>query len=271
LPTKHAFIFISAGYIEFNIHDQTSSAYLTNPSESSFRTFLTEQAFRRHLHKLSDSEGLEDETEDALGFNAKKDKAKRYALPHHEVIKPGSQTSLIKQGNATSGTLRFHFTHHLAVTLQTPAHVFRSYGLCTIAVTQQVDTEKSYASHPQVKRRRSSNALKHFGHHNHDHHSHPMSVESRKSCGSCKQNGKIDGTWYIGVFGRWWVGGDLEFLKEDLLPTSSKTLVRSPGNEEGPVTPELHPGGYEVKVLDHSDAYDGSYWIKDFSQSTLTR
>lgn len=244
---------------------------MTNPSETSFRTFLTEQAFRRHLHKLSDSEGLEDETEDALGFNANKDKTKRYALPHHEVIKPGSQASVIKQGNGNTGTLRFHFTHRLAVSLQTPTHVFRSYGLCTIAVTQQVDTEKSYTTHSQVKRRRSSNSLKHFGHHNHDHHSHPLSVESRKSCATCKQNGKIDGTWYIGVFGRWWVGGELEFLKEDLLPTSSKALVHSSGNEEGSNSPELHPGGYDVKVLDHSDAYDGSYLIRDVLPSNLTQ
>ena len=31
------------------------AAYLTNPSETSFRTFLTEQAFRHHLSRLDDA------------------------------------------------------------------------------------------------------------------------------------------------------------------------------------------------------------------------
>ncbi|KAK0195312.1 hypothetical protein F5146DRAFT_280556 [Armillaria mellea] len=90
-------------------------AYLTNPSETSFRTFLTEQSFRQHLSRLDDS--IDDDHD-----------------PHE------TKCSVRRDVNSTAHTLPFdnrspfHFANRASVSLRTPKHVFHTFGIFTIAV-----------------------------------------------------------------------------------------------------------------------------------------
>ncbi|KAK0212939.1 hypothetical protein DFS33DRAFT_1377389 [Desarmillaria ectypa] len=90
-------------------------AYLTNPSETSFRTFLTEQSFRQHLSRLDDS--IDDDHDS------------------HE-----TKCSVRRGVNSTAHTLPFdnrspfHFANCASVSLRTPKHVFHTFGIFTIAV-----------------------------------------------------------------------------------------------------------------------------------------
>ncbi|KAF7315377.1 Proteophosphoglycan ppg4 [Mycena indigotica] len=78
-------------------------AYLTNPSENSFRSYLTEQSFRHHLSRL-------DATSD--------DQAQR---------RPSTSTIPFDHGSP------FHFANRATVSLRTPKHVFHSFGVFTVA------------------------------------------------------------------------------------------------------------------------------------------
>ncbi|KAI6121705.1 hypothetical protein F5141DRAFT_1289868 [Pisolithus sp. B1] len=91
-------------------------AYLTNPTEISFRAYLTEQAFRQHLSHLDD---LVDESETKVDHN----------LLHS---RSGPSSGNISFDRAT---LPFHFSNRASVSLRTPKHVFHSFGLCTVATT----------------------------------------------------------------------------------------------------------------------------------------
>ncbi|KAI6021420.1 hypothetical protein BKA83DRAFT_674631 [Pisolithus microcarpus] len=96
-------------------------AYLTNPTEISFRAYLTEQAFRQHLSHLDD---LVDESEIKVDHNLL-----------HSRSRPSS-------GNISfdRATLPFHFSNRASVSLRTPKHVFHNFGVCTVAATRGATT-----------------------------------------------------------------------------------------------------------------------------------
>jgi hypothetical protein len=83
-------------------------AHLTNPSETSFRTFLTEQSFRQHLSRL-----------DQQPADADAAAADDFALPHSHP-RPGFDRPV-------------HFASRAAVSLRTPKHVTHSLGVLTLA------------------------------------------------------------------------------------------------------------------------------------------
>jgi hypothetical protein len=235
---------------------------VTNPSESSFRTFLTEQAFRRHLHKLHSQDQEEYGDEESLDYkstvNRTRDfKGKQSSFSRHKALKHLSDSSSSCFGRSHANKPhRVHFTSRLAISLQTPAHIFRNYGLCTIAVTQQVDTASSILHSSssgvhngpkyQYPRPRHSNGNTQ-GHHSSGAH------------GECASNDstKIHGTWYIGAFGRWWIGGELEFAKEDLIPDSLVPDSVSSKGGSNKIQREFKSGHYEIRPLDQVDAFEG--------------
>jgi hypothetical protein len=90
-----------------------SSAYLTNPSENSFRAYLTEQSFRQHLSRLDDS-------------NEEDHRTTRDFHPHH----PPSRHNPNNTGDNSSP---FHFADRASISLRTPKHAFHSFGIFTIA------------------------------------------------------------------------------------------------------------------------------------------
>ncbi len=94
----------------------TCLAYLTNPSETSFRTFLTEQSFRQHLSRLDDNiDDHEHETNSS----------------HHSSVRRNVSNNVhtLPFDNRSP----FHFANRASVSLRTPKHVFHSFGIFTIA------------------------------------------------------------------------------------------------------------------------------------------
>lgn len=94
-----------------------SLAYLTNPSETSFRTYLTEQSFKQHLSRLDDS-GQDDES------SYSDDSGVHFSLSRRS---RGSTHKLRTDGDP------FLFVSRASVSLRTPKHVFYSFGIFTVA------------------------------------------------------------------------------------------------------------------------------------------
>ncbi len=95
------------------------SAYLTNPSENSFRNYLTEQSFKQHISRL-DEGGQEDGIASA-------DSGVHFTLSRR------TPPSTRKSGSTFDPTSPFHFVSRASVSLRTPKHVFYSFGILTIA------------------------------------------------------------------------------------------------------------------------------------------
>ncbi|KAI0675168.1 hypothetical protein C8Q78DRAFT_1010802 [Trametes maxima] len=94
-------------------------AYLTNPSETSFRTYLTEQSFKQHLRRLDDGSQEEGAASDDSGL--------------HYTLSRRNPPATRKAGSNFDPTSPFHFVSRASVSLRTPKHVFYSFGLLTIA------------------------------------------------------------------------------------------------------------------------------------------
>ncbi|KAF8161027.1 hypothetical protein B0H34DRAFT_795869 [Crassisporium funariophilum] len=88
-------------------------AYLTNPSENSFRAYLTEQSFRHHLSRLDDNA---DDTHDSRS---------RYV--------PRNSTLPTTSPFAVDSSPPFHFANRASISLRTPKHVFHSFAIFTVA------------------------------------------------------------------------------------------------------------------------------------------
>ncbi|KAK7692461.1 hypothetical protein QCA50_004086 [Cerrena zonata] len=98
-------------------------AYLTNPSETSFRTYLTEQSFRQHLRRLDDDNADESDDDEGSGVH--------YTLTRRNTT---TSSALHKPGRAYSDSgSPFHFVNRASVSLRTPKHVFHSFAVFTIA------------------------------------------------------------------------------------------------------------------------------------------
>ncbi|THU95358.1 hypothetical protein K435DRAFT_819750 [Dendrothele bispora CBS 962.96] len=93
-------------------------AYLTNPSENSFRTYLTELSFRQHLSRLDDN------NDDDTDVSEKPD-GKSLSFRHGA---SGARHTLSFDNRSP-----FHFANRASVSLRTPKHVFHSFGIFTIA------------------------------------------------------------------------------------------------------------------------------------------
>ncbi|CAL1706621.1 unnamed protein product [Somion occarium] len=116
-------------------------AYLTNPSETSFRTYLTEQSFRQHLRRLDDDN--QDESDDG------EDNGVHYTLARRST--PSASTPGRTYSDSGSP---FHFVNRASVSLRTPKHVFHSFGIFTVAAIvpngSRSDGVKADGSGPRV-------------------------------------------------------------------------------------------------------------------------
>ncbi|KDN45189.1 hypothetical protein RSAG8_05104, partial [Rhizoctonia solani AG-8 WAC10335] len=128
-------------------------AYVTNPSAASFRTFLTELAFRRHLSKLHDASEA-----DPPALTWARHSLHIDAPPH------------------------LQFATRASVSIRSSAHIFRSFGVLTIAAVTPVADHRN-------KRIGNGDAQTSFAS---DH-----------------------GRWFLGAFGKWWLGGALLLGKGD--------------------------------------------------------
>ena len=173
---------------------------------------MTEQSFRRHLTKLNDA----DKDSDSIA------EAKHYTLPSHDPH-PATARSLpgsyaYRDHVVPNQPLRFHFANRVAISLQTPSHIFRSFGLFTAVVTPLVDMSS---------------------------HGTYQSPEDNGKSSPWSPDGKIRGSWFIGAFGKWWIGGTVELSKRDIETlTAHESLL-------------FKAGLCNVRTMDYGDAYEG--------------
>lgn len=117
-PTYPAFISLTFLYATHCLSTYTFHfiAYLTNPSENSFRAFLIEQSFRQHLTRLDVNADDENAAQDGSTSN------------HLSRRSSPAKTHALSLDNSP-----FHFANRASVSLRTPKHVFHSFGIFTIA------------------------------------------------------------------------------------------------------------------------------------------
>jgi hypothetical protein len=115
-PSFHILYLSLRHTLPFNLHTFHFIAYLTNPSENSFRAFLIEQSFRQHLTRIDVNADDENSAQDGSTSN--------YL---------SRRSSLAKTHTLSLDNSPFHFANRASVSLRTPKHVFHSFGIFTIA------------------------------------------------------------------------------------------------------------------------------------------
>jgi len=108
-------------------------AYLSNPSEISFRSYLTEQSFRHHLSRLDDPADPDENSK--ANYRSSSNQS------------PSSSFGLLESGAST-----FHFSNRAAIALRTPRHAFHTFGFFTIAavIPNQKANQPSRETSPAV-------------------------------------------------------------------------------------------------------------------------
>lgn len=112
---------------------------------------------------------------------------------------PGSRRQAAASSTPSSVTPTgpgFHFSNRANISLRTPAHVFRSFLFFTIVIVTPVSNSKTPSSDAHPGKDRNGGK--------------PVSPAAT-----------LEGSWYIGAFGQWWLAGTLEF---------PKTLSRKPSS-----------------------------------------
>lgn len=145
-------------------------AYLSNPSEISFRSYLTEQSFRHHLSHL-------DDPADPDHTDAENSKT--------NYPSSSNQSSSSSFGLLESGPSAFHFSNRAAIALRTPRHAFHTFGFFTIAAI--IPNQKA---HTPPRETSSAVSSSHNTAGTSDHDLYPLKE-----------------AWFVGAFGRWWKGG----------------------------------------------------------------
>ena len=145
-------------------------AYLSNPSEISFRSYLTEQSFRHHLSRLEDPADPDHTDSENSKTNYRSSSA---------------QPSSPSFGLLESGSSAFHFSNRAAIALRTPRHAFHSFGFFTIAAV--IPNLKAHPPSRETGTVVSSN--------------HNTPGTSDHDLFTLKE------AWFVGAFGRWWRGG----------------------------------------------------------------
>ncbi|TEB37565.1 hypothetical protein FA13DRAFT_1752303 [Coprinellus micaceus] len=105
-------------------------AYLTNPTENSFRTYLTEQSFRHHLSRLDDTLDSEHGVHEGLASRSL----------HPACISRSAKAPTADRNGP------FHFANRASISLRTPKHVFHSFAIFTIAAMVPVQKGNSSQS-----------------------------------------------------------------------------------------------------------------------------
>ncbi|KZO98921.1 hypothetical protein CALVIDRAFT_427377 [Calocera viscosa TUFC12733] len=171
-------------------------AYFTNPNEASFRTFLTELTFRRHLTQLH------------IPVLASPDSSTGAVTVHSGKGGAGKSSETADKGSLTSKSLAlptagkqaagFLFTNRAAVSFRTGPHTLRSFGLFSLGIVQPL-LNPSAPGEPKPasasgKSRASAAA---------------SASAATLADESASLPEDLPGLWIIGAFGTWWIGGPL--------------------------------------------------------------
>jgi len=109
---------------------------LSNPNETSFRAFLTERSFRKHLSRIDDPR--DDEEEESVTSSSSKSTSHR------------SNNGAV----GSTATAPLHFARSASVAMRTPAHLFRSFVVVAIASVSAAPAPSSTSDKQQQHRPR---------------------------------------------------------------------------------------------------------------------
>lgn len=185
------------------------TAYKTNPTEASFRTFLTEQSFRHHLSRLDDTDAQDESELARSGTTVRPDARTRRGL-----------SSSLKHRSINDSS-PFAFANRASVSLRTPRHVYRSFGILSIAAV--VPPHSSHRS-PTSTTRRANDAI------------NAREDNAEGANGTCVP--MIPDSWFIGAFGMWFCAANLDLTWNDV------------GFSLKDVADESATGVLEIKSLD---------------------
>ncbi|KAH7108245.1 hypothetical protein BKA62DRAFT_15491 [Auriculariales sp. MPI-PUGE-AT-0066] len=217
-------------------------AYHTNPTEASFRQWLTEQSFKRHLYRIDDDTHQDDDPEHNIvgAFARARVSTSKTAPATTAAIIPtvaGHLSPAHTYGPLHKPALdadapqsrRLHFHGHALIALRTPPHIFRSFGILTIAAVCPVDSSSSTTGvNPQANHSGSAISSGPSGVSNTGKAGRRLGVAAQLSAATSTasaaavaafaqtttlgQHGHVvRASWFIGVFGRWWPGGTFPF------------------------------------------------------------
>ncbi|SAM83259.1 uncharacterized protein UBRO_05299 [Ustilago bromivora] len=154
-------------------------AFWTNPSEASFRPFLTDLVFRERLRLLDDQDAVHSshvQSDDAA------DTASKHILSARK-SDPNAFSSLLSTASYSSGPFALTFRSKVALSLRTPPFHRKDLGLLSIVTISQ-----SMPSHTLHDQQRTSQQ-------NRPHAPPSGKVDRSIDCTSL----------FIGAFGKWWV------------------------------------------------------------------
>ena len=155
---------------------------LTNPSETSFRQFLTEQSFRLHLSRLDDVPEEQYAEGGRFGCAA----SGRGGSARHKTVENLSE--------------QIHFATRASVSLRTPKHFFKSFGILTIAAVIPTGRQKVGCTGESIQS---------------DGESLPLPRKLMES-------------WFIGVFGKWWWAAPIDaWWTESYLSNREEEMSKS--------------------------------------------
>lgn len=192
---------------------------MTNPSETSFRTFLTEQAFRHHLSSLGDTESDDQDELEAASSSA--DISKEMLVTKGLTFKHRPLTSYASPP--------FAFANRASVSLRTPKHMFRSFGIFSVAAV--VPSSNVSLASARSRRDRTQQTQQ-------------DDEYASNSGGRSDTTSSLWESWFIGAFGMWFWAVNLDGLWRE-----SGFVTRD--EVDGTVT-----GVLEVKALDRSDSHN---------------
>ncbi|KAF8493624.1 hypothetical protein JB92DRAFT_2796802 [Gautieria morchelliformis] len=191
-------------------------AYFTNPTEASFRAFLTELAFRQHLSRLSEAQDVDpdDYDDDRRPHNGSRlldqKSTRKHGTPHGYGFSHGNTSA-----STTETPIVFHFANKASVSLRTPGYQFRSFAVLTFAIASPVEMAIAPVPVPN-----------------------PAHVHAQPPKPISWSNPSTRGAWFVGAFGKWWLGLEMNMQPRQVRLTAQddaalreRELARSRGDD----------------------------------------
>jgi hypothetical protein len=194
-----------------------SLALFTNPDEASFRKYLAEESFRKHVQDLySSAPPTRSQTKRSAGSVEDGSDNNKNGSGDQDVTEHGSSSE-------TPALMPFRFSNHVSIHLRTPAYKFRNVVLFSLVAIMPKSSHGHSRSHSSGLGRRTSiksvpptpskshlsvgtlssgmNSEADENGTQYDRDSHSlMNLD-----GACDPT--VAGVWFIGAFGRWWSMG----------------------------------------------------------------
>ncbi|KAJ9105801.1 hypothetical protein QFC19_003368 [Naganishia cerealis] len=216
-------------------------AFLSNPDEASFRKYLAEESFRKHVQDLYHPP--------APTTSAKPKRAAAGSVEDGaDENKDGSSDSLDNRGPGSEvpALTPFRFSNHVSIHLRTPAYKFRNLVIFSLVAIMPKSTHASNhgRSHSAGLGRRASiknsPSTPSKTHLSAGHISSGVSSEADENGFQydrltdahafanleSAQDPMVAGVWFIGAFGRWWSMGAISINLPMMDPKRTEQLFR---------------------------------------------